>query len=108
MRTPCAGSRPVSTSQKFSLVFTPAPSGDGHVRSAGSTVVRLAGAAGVRARVLVCAESVVAAAIAATRIRIDQRMKAVCGLPVSDAIRRLDQVRRHAHAAAQLEQLEKL
>ena len=36
MMMPPAGSRPVLTSQKLSFVFTPTPSGDGHVMSGAS------------------------------------------------------------------------
>ena len=45
---PCAGSRPVSRSQNSRFVFTPLPSGDGQVTSAGATVVRFTGTAGLR------------------------------------------------------------
>ena len=48
MRMPSFGSRPVSTSQYWRLVLTPAPSGAGHVISAGATVGFRAAGAGLR------------------------------------------------------------
>src|SRR5689334_1376699 len=59
MRMPSFGSRPVSTSQYSRLVLTPAPSGEGHMISAGATVGLRAAGAGLRVvgGFFVCASS---------------------------------------------------
>ena len=57
MMMPAFGSRPVKTSQYSRFVFTPVPSGDGQVISAGAIVGLRAGGAGFRVVRRVCASS---------------------------------------------------
>src|SRR5262245_10530794 len=69
MSMPAAGSRPASTSQNTSLVFTPVPSGAGHAMSGSTFVSAAAGALRAGADLRVCDDKPGAATIAITAIR---------------------------------------
>ena len=76
MMMPAFGSRPVKTSQYSRFVFTPVPSGDGHVISAGA-IVGLRAGAGLRVVRRVCASSELTSSTSASTVTKACRAKAI-------------------------------